>query len=756
VKRFLKVVALLVGLVAVPALAAPPVFDPATHPFIQLITTDKAVYKPLVPGNILVTLRNTTGSVVNATMATAITLNTAQVGSDSRAVSIPANGSTTVSVPFTITQTGEKGYLVNVVLTNGGTIVDAAPGAIDVQTTPLAMKYPRQCWNTQYDSATDTAGLIANHVAFHCNAMQAYDVYYRPELAPPSTLNTWPSLANHQIIRSKVNEIIGAAHAVNMPVGFFQATGEAYSNFPAQAVKPSVSWGSFRNQCGLTNSCTEADLDRSPQPPDNWTQFGWQADHLDFFDPCNPNWQQFLVANSIRPMMRQFPFDWWQADTVGAPVQTTYDSKGRRINTEVCVTTLVSSAITRIGKPVIGNYVSGWGIVPAAISGRQPYIYRETWNFDTPFVPGINALLYSEFGLRRYTAKPVLTPAYINRTLADNCASGATTSGCFVNPNSVRIATAIFAIAGSSLMNHADTGCIVTNVYVPGYQLPCTPSTQQKILDYKAFEVAYQHMLRDATGNTSEPIILSGSGVTQSAVGAAGAVYAVAKTKAGSQIIHLLNQTGLAVNDWTDLPGAKIPPTPLSNIGVKMYYVGNVVIPGTNKLWWATPDAENGAAKSLTYTTGTDSGGNFVTFTIPTLSIWDMVVLETSVVDTDQNISARQPIRGGWYADSSEGTSYSAGAVKSTGGGRFVKYRGVQFTGTAPTGLNVVYAAVASTTMTYRLDNASGPIVATCALPATGNVTTTASCSSSGATGLHDLHVTFNDRPVTLYSSQFN
>ena len=46
------------------------------------------------------------------------------------------------------------------------------------------------------------------------------------------------------------------------------------------------------------------------------------------------------------------------------------------------------------------------------------------------------------------------------------------------------------------------------------------------------------------------------------------------------------------------------------------------------RLWYATPDANHGAATALAYTSGTDTQGAFIQFTLPRLQYWDMLWLE--------------------------------------------------------------------------------------------------------------------------------
>lgn len=603
--------------------------DPAAHRYIRLVTTDKAVYAPRAAGRLLVTLRNSSATTFLARITATIRRDTSLVRAVSADATVPGSASVRTELPFTAPDIGERGYHVSVTVSDArGTVRDAAMTAIDVQTSRLHARFPRQCWVSHWDGAVDPSALIASQVAWHCNTVQSYASYYRPELAPAPSLAAWRSLSNLPVNRIGINQVIAAAHAANMPIGFFQATGEAYSNWPSQRVRPSLAWGSFRNRCGLRIACTADDMDRSPRAPGTWRTYGWQADHLDFFDPCSKDWQDFLLTRSIGPMMKQFAFDFWQADTVGAPVQPTFDAAGRPLDTARCLSEFTNGAQDRLSAPVILNTVSGWGMDDAVRMGRQPYLYRETWDFETPYYPGLNGLVASiataEGGRK---GRAIIQPAYINRTLAERCAIRAQTTGCGVNPPAALLAMAMFSIAGSTWLNHADQGCIITNVFIEGYQLPCSPALVDALLSYKAFEVAYQKLLRDETRDSEQPCEIV-SGGRSSSVGAAGEVYSLGKKQPGFQICHLLNLTGVSSNDWTDREGTKEQPTLLGALRMKLHYSGERVERGRNLLWWASPDHASGAAQLLPYTTGIDQGGPYVAFNVPALRYWDMIVLE--------------------------------------------------------------------------------------------------------------------------------
>ena len=606
-----------------------PSLDTASHRMIRLATTDKAVYAPGAAGKVLVTLINHHNLVVVARVAAEIYRDTVLVDTAHATASIPPSATAVVALPFIAPRAGERGYRVGVTAASaGGTLRDTAVAAIDVQTSRLHARFPRQCWISHWDGAIDATVLIAAQVAWHCNTVQSYASYYRPERAPPAELAEWRSLSNLTVSRRAIRDVIAAAHAANMPVGFFQGTAEAYADWPGQAVRPSLAWGAFADRCGLSGKCTADDLDRSPPKPDNWSRYGWRADHIDFFDPCRREWQDFAFGHAIKPMIEQFGFDFWQADTVGAPIQPTFDAAGRPLDTARCLTALTTSAAARLGTPVVLNSVSGWGLDDAVRRGRQPYLYRETWDFDTPYYPGLNGVVGGvAAGAVGGRPRALVQPAYINRTLAESCATRAPNPDCRVNQPAALLATAMVALAGSTWMNHADHGCIVTNVFIEGYHLPCAPPLVDALLSYKAFEVAYENLLR-GSGDSRQPCVTT-SGGTGGSVGRAGEVYLLGKASAGRQICHLLNLTGVASNDWADLKGVKARPLPLDSLTLKLYYSGNAVDMRRDRLWSASPDRAAGAAQRLPYTTGSDQAGHYVRFVLPSLVYWTMVVLET-------------------------------------------------------------------------------------------------------------------------------
>jgi dextranase len=61
----------------------------------------------------------------------------------------------------------------------------------------------------------------------------------------------------------------------------------------------------------------------------------------------------------------------------------------------------------------------------------------------------------------------------------------------------------------------------------------------------------------------------------------------------------------------------------MTNLTVKYYAIKTV-----KSVTFASPDVNGGRSMSLPFTTGSDSGGSYVTFTIPSLLYWDMVYMK--------------------------------------------------------------------------------------------------------------------------------
>jgi dextranase len=110
-------------------------------------------------------------------------------------------------------------------------------------------------------------------------------------------------------------------------------------------------------------------------------------------------------------------------------------------------------------------------------------------------------------------------------------------------------------------------------------------------------------------------------GLSTSTNGSAGTVWTFASSISGTDVLNFINFLSLTSDDWMDTNANQPAPTVESNVEAKYYYTSSVA---PVSVYFASPDQNGGAAQSLSFTTGTDSGGKYVEFTMPSLDYWDM------------------------------------------------------------------------------------------------------------------------------------
>src|SRR5207249_3670540 len=110
--------------------------------------------------------------------------------------------------------------------------------------------------------------------------------------------------------------------------------------------------------------------------------------------------------------------------------------------------------------------------------------------------------------------------------------------------------------------------------------------------------------------------------------GSSGSIWTVSKVwRDEYDTLSLMNLYGVD-DQWRNTSSN---PTPQSNIQIK-YYVDKKA----NRVLLATPDDALGRPVELPFTDGKDDTGYFVTFTVPSLKFWDLVIIDkTSQIKID-------------------------------------------------------------------------------------------------------------------------
>jgi len=698
--------------------------------FIADVNTDEAMYSPGNGATIYVQLTNSTASTFNGSVNVVIShLGYVSTNLPSQSVSNLGTNTTAAAVfSWMPPVTNYQGYLVSVsVMDTNGNVVDSSSSAVDVSSD--WSKFPRYGYVAHYDSSLDayhTMWLLKN---YHLNGIEFYDWQWKHHL-PYNPGATWPDVANRTIYRSTVTNLIAAAHFYNMMAMNYNSYGMAWANYLTDGSGATLSMGIF-----------------SSSPASIGNQYGyslpstWATTNLYEMNNRDTNWQNYIYGRE-QAVFTNFAFDGWHIDTVGQ--HTAYDYSGNFFSLDDYNPQFINNAKMALGKRMTFNTVDAGGENQVAQSANVDFIYSELWSGN----PNYNSFNQRVNNVRSYGSKAIVMPAYMDTGLS---------SGYFNAPGVLLTDAAMFACGGAHL-ELGDGNDMLNNDYFPNDSgVLMTTSLMAAMRAYYDFLVGYENLLRGDTVSANNAAAITG--VTTSTNGSTGTVWIISKETLGYNIIHLVNLLNSTSTAWNDYNGTCPAPPTLSHLAVKMYYTGSI---GGGNLWYATPDTNFGVATQLSYTTGSDGGGNYINFTVPQLQYWDMIWLEIN-----GTTSATNQIQADNYDSMSgigtETTSDTGGGldvcdVNNTNGDSYVAFNNIDF-GTGPASVSArVASAVAGGTIEFHLDSPTGTLIAMVPVGNTGGWQNwlTISASVSGASGVHKLFVVFKNAASNLNWFNFN
>jgi dextranase len=467
---------------------------------------------------------------------------------------------------------------------------------------------------------------------------------------------------------------------------------------------------------------------------------GWATPQLRLMNNRHPGWQNYIY-NRIHDAIAQLGFDGWHMDSLIMNWQA-YDYWGNSFNVFEFNPDFINNARAYYGSgtPLVQNMIDGNGI--DWMSGVDvDFIYSELWGGHAAY----NSLKELFDDSRSYTSKPVVYAAYMNYNKP---------AGYFNEPG-VRLANAAIFASGASHIELGDGNQMLSNEYFPNQDLQMTDSLRSVMRTYYDFLVGYENLLRDDTVSAEGSVSAAISGVSTSTNASAQTVWILAKKRPGYNIIHLIN---LLNNDstelsWNDADGTYSPPPIQTNLPVKMYYTGSIA---GGRLFYATPDSDFGAAQQLSFTTGSDGGGNYINFMVPQLQYWDMIWLELKGrLDAESTIQAEDYDT---YSAVGTETCYDSGGGKNVGfvnnleGDSYLGFGNVNFAVDAVNVSARVASDLPNGSLQFRLDSPAGPLIATVPVGDTGGWQSwvTKNASVSGASGVHNLYVVFRGAASNL------
>ena len=698
--------------------------------FISNVNSDKAMYAPGNGVTLYVVISNSTatafsGSVTAAVTHLGYTITNLPAQTISSLGAHVARTNTFYCLPPT---TDFQGYLVSVaVLDQNASVMDISSSAIDVSSDWA--KFPRYGYVARYDIGLNAGSIIWQLKNYHLNGIQFYDWQWKHHI-PYNAGATWPDVASRTISRPAVLSLISMAHSYNLVAMNYNLYGGAYDNYASDGSGVTLSMGIFS---GSTPSFANQLNYALPG--------GWATSALYEMNNRDTGWQNYIYGRE-QTVFANFAFDGWHIDSLGQ--HNVYDYAGNAFNLDDYNPQFINNAKTTLGKRVTFNTVDAGGENQVAQNANVDFVYSELWSGNAN---------YSDFktrvdNVRRFGSKAVVFPAYMNY---------AKTSGTF-NEASVRLTDAAIFANGASHLELGDGDKMLHREYFADDQNVLMTSTLAAAMrNYYDFLVAYENLLRDGTVSAANQVTVTGA--TTSTSGSAGAVWVIPRKTLGYNTLHLINLVNNTSTAWRDDNGTYPAPPMLSSLGVKMYYSGTL---GGGKLWCATPDTNSSSAIQLTYASGSDTGGNYITFTVPQLQYWDMVWLEINGTNSAtaqiqaENYDSMAGI--GTESTSDTGGGHDVGNVMSTTGDSYVAFNNIDF-GTGPSSVSArVASAVANGTIEFRLDSPTGPLIATVPVGNTGGWQNwqTVTASVSGASGVHRLFVVFKNAASNLNWFTFN
>lgn len=486
------------------------------------------------------------------------------------------------------------GYMAEVYSGDNGSETIYATVAIDVSSD--WKKFPRYGFLSKYPemSLEEIDNVISNLNRYHINGLQFYDWQNKHHQPLPvvrgSPASVWKDIINRDIYFNTVHNYISAVHFRNMKAMFYNLVYGAWDNAEADGVQKE--WYVYTD-----NTHTNRDFHPLSSP---------FLSNIYLLDPSNTGWQQY-IENENRKVYQFLNFDGYHMDQLGDR-GTRYRYDGSFLDLAKTYEPFIKAIKgDEPGKDVVMNAVNQYG--QQGIAAASPgFLYTEVWSpFDK--YSDLANLIKQNNQLSDDTKSTVLA-AYMNYDLANN-------KGYFNTPSVLMTDAVIFAFGGA----HLELGeHMLGKEYFPNDNLSMKEDLKSALPDYYDFMVAYENLLRDG-GSFNSVTLTSDDGKMKIADWPAyqGAVAAFGKEVSGAQVIHLINFTNSKTQNWRDNQGIQAAPVVIKD--ARLTFTSGASV---KKIWTASPDFIGGASRSLNFI----QTGNKVSFVVPELKYWDMIVVE--------------------------------------------------------------------------------------------------------------------------------
>lgn len=487
-----------------------------------------------------------------------------------------------------------RGYMAEIVDVSGEE--EKIVAAIGVDVSSDWTKFPRYGFLSKFPDMDreEMVSVIENLNRHHINGIQFYDWHYKhhqPLAGTPENPDMiYKDIINRDIYFSTVEQYIDIAHEYNMKAMFYNLIYGAFEDASADGV--SEEWYLYTD-----DAHTNKDMHPLNSPP-------FVSDIL-ILDPSNTGWQEYIINENQR-VYDALPFDGFHMDQLGNRNKSLYTYSGDQIDVGQTFKPFIEAVKeSHNDKVVVLNAVDQYGQDQIA-EAPTGFLYSEVWS-PASFEGLANVILAND-NFSNQTKNSVLA-AYMNYNLANS-------TGSFNTPAVLLTDAVIFAFGGA----HLELGeHMLGKEYFPNSNLSMKDDLKEALKSYYDFMVAYENLFRDG-GNYNDPELSSNGPISlNNWPPQQGQVSIIGKQVGNRQIIQLINFSNATTMEWRDNNGSQAYPVTIEDIELNFKSSGSV-----KKMWFASPDYNFGASQELEFM----QSGDQVSFTLPHLQYWDIVVVE--------------------------------------------------------------------------------------------------------------------------------
>jgi len=496
------------------------------------------------------------------------------------------------------------GYMVEIYTPGANAGEETILGTIAVDVSSDWTTFPRYGFVATFDQSKLADGVIESEMEFlnrcHINGVQFQDWHNKHHWPLGGTRNqldeVYKDIANRDTYTSAVKKYIEVQHGYGMKSMFYNLCFGALDDAAADGVKEQ--WYAFKN-----NRHGDKDMHSLPS--------SWKSS-IYLLDPANKEWQAY-IAERNDDVYANLDFDGYQIDQLGNRGDL-YDYAGNKLNLPKGYASFINAMKERHPqKRLVMNAVSSFGASQIAGTGKVDFCYNEVWGDEAEFA-NLHSIIKANDSYSSNKLRTVFA-AYMNYDLAGR------TSGEFNVPGILMADAVMMALGGS----HLELGDhMLSREYFPASPLAMTEELRTAMVRYYDFMTAYQNLLRGTTTASEFDAGMTCSDASKKISVAAwppkkGGIATYAKNTGDALVVNLLNFRNIDNLSWRDLDGTRPAPRLTLELPLAMNTQRQV-----KRVWTASPDFHGGAPVELPFT----QKDGHLTFTLPSLKYWAMVVIE--------------------------------------------------------------------------------------------------------------------------------